>query len=112
MEAAAASPSADVQTLVGSPGWIVFGGPGPRDRVAIDLTPGPRGNVGQVIMIRYDEHYGARLFARSLTDLAMKKGKLRGDGRRREMHARASVIHAALRRIQAVTTPGTEPLST
>jgi hypothetical protein len=40
---------------------------------AIDLTPGPRGNIGQVIMIWHDEYYGAGLFARSLTDLVMGK---------------------------------------
>jgi cell wall assembly regulator SMI1 len=111
MEAAAPSPSAAVQTLVGSPGWIVFGGPGTRDRVAIDLTPGPRGNVGQVIMIRYDEYYGARLFARSLTDLVMRKGKLRGGGRRGEMPAVARVNRGALRSIEAVANPDLEVLS-
>lgn len=111
MEAAAPSPSAAVQTLVGSPGWIVFGSPGTRDRVAIDLTPGPRGNVGQVIMIRYDEYYGARLFARSLTDLVMRKGKLRGSGRRTEMPAVARVNRGALRSIEAVANPDLEVLS-
>src|SRR5262249_28799670 len=72
-EAARTSPGGATQALVGSPGWLVFGGNGGGDRVAIDLTPGPRGNTGQVIMIWRDEYYGAGLFARSLTDMVTGK---------------------------------------
>jgi cell wall assembly regulator SMI1 len=62
-------PGDAVQGLVGSPGWIVFGTNGGGDRVAIDLTPGPRGNIGQVIMIDHEQNIGAGLYARSLTAL-------------------------------------------
>jgi cell wall assembly regulator SMI1 len=86
-EAACTSPSGAVQALVGSPGWLVFGGNGAGDRVAIDLTPRPRGNIGQVIMIWHDENYGAGLFARSLTDMVLGKRKLRDGSRRDEMPA-------------------------
>lgn len=111
MEAATTSPSGAVQALVGSPGWLVFGGNGGGDRVAIDLTPGPRGNIGQVIMIWHDENYSAGLFARSLTDLVMRKGKLRGGGRLGEMPAVARVNRGALRSIEAAAGPDLEVLS-
>jgi hypothetical protein len=111
MEAASTSPSGAVQALVGSPGWLVFGGNGGGDRVAIDLTPGPRGNIGQVIMIWHDEHYGAGLFARSLTDLVLRKRKLRGGSRLGEMPAVARVNRGALRSIEAAAGPDLEVLS-
>ena len=110
-EAASTSPGDSVQALVGSPGWLVFGGNGGGDRVAIDLTPGPRGNIGQVIMIWHDENYGAGLFARSLTDLVMRKRKLRGGSRLGEMPAVARVNRGALRSIEAAAGPDLEVLS-
>lgn len=110
-EAACTSPSGAVQALVGSPGWLVFGGNGGGDRVAIDLTPGPRGNIGQLVMIWQDEYYGAGLFARSLTDLVMGKRKLRGGSRLGEMPAVARVNRSALRSIEAAAGPDLEVLS-
>ncbi|MFJ3723316.1 SMI1/KNR4 family protein [Streptomyces sp. NPDC090045] len=71
-------PDAAVQGLAGSPGWIVFGDNGGGDRLAVDLTPGPRGHTGQVILIDHEQVIGAALVADSLTDLAL--------GRRREEH--------------------------
>src|SRR5262249_18530528 len=79
--------------------------------VAIDLTPGPRGNIGQVIMIWHDEYYGGGLFARSLTDLVMGKRKLRGGSRLGEMPAVARVNRGALRSIEAAAGPDLEVLS-
>ena len=110
-EAAYTSPSGAVQALVGSPGWLVFGGDGAGNRVAIDLTPGPRGNTGQVIMIWHDEPYGAGLFTRSLTDLVMRKRKLRDGSRRGELPAVARVNRGALRSIEAAAGPDLEVLS-
>jgi len=110
-EAAYTSPSGAVQALVGSPGWLVFGGNGGGDRVAIDLTPGPRGNIGQVIMIWHDELYGAGLFARSLTDLVMRKKKLRGGSRLGELPEVARVNRGALRSIESAASPDLEVLS-
>ena len=110
-EAASTSPSATVQALVGSPGWLVFGDNGGGDRVAIDLTPGPRGNVGQIIMIWHEESYGADLFARSLTDLVMRRRKLRHGSRQGEMPAVARVNRGALRSIESAVSPDLEVLS-
>ncbi|MFI8370012.1 hypothetical protein [Streptomyces sp. NPDC085466] len=41
MGAVVTRPDAAVQGVVGSPGWIVFGGNGGGDQLAGDLTPGP-----------------------------------------------------------------------
>jgi cell wall assembly regulator SMI1 len=110
-EAACTSPSGAVQALVGSPGWLVFGANGGGDWVAIDLTPGPRGNTGQVIMIWHDEPYGAGLLARSLTDLAMGKRTLRDGSRRGGLPAVARVNRGTLRSIEAAAGPDLEVLS-
>jgi hypothetical protein len=61
-------PGAAVQQLVGSPGWIVFGDDHGDNRYAIDMTPGPGGNLGQVIALSVHQGIGACLMARSLTD--------------------------------------------
>ncbi|MFK0155610.1 SMI1/KNR4 family protein [Streptomyces sp. NPDC090493] len=70
-DAVVTPPDAAVQGLVGSPGWIVFGDNGGGDRIAVDLTPGPCGHTGQVIMIGHENHTGADLLADSLTDLVV-----------------------------------------
>ena len=110
-EAASTSPGATVQALVGSPGWLVFGDNGGGDQVAIDLTPGPRGNTGQVIMIWHEDRHGADLFARSLTDLVMRKRRLRHSSCRGEMPAVARVNRGALRSIESAVSPDLEVLS-
>ncbi|QDY80011.1 SMI1/KNR4 family protein [Streptomyces qinzhouensis] len=71
-------PDAAVQGLVGSPGWIVFADNG-GDQAAIDLTPGPRGHTGQIILISHEQSTGAHLVADSLTDLVL--GRTRSDHR-------------------------------
>ncbi|MFF2149461.1 SMI1/KNR4 family protein [Kitasatospora sp. NPDC058190] len=57
--------------LVGSPGWIVIGDTGGGDRVVVDLTPGPRGHLGQIIVLDHEQSAGAHLLAESLTDLVL-----------------------------------------
>ena len=109
-EVAYTSPSGAVQALVGSPGWLVFASDG-GGQVAIDLTPGPRGNTGQVITIWGDEHYGAGLFARSLTDLVMGKRKRRAGSGLGGMPEVARVNQGALRSIEAAAGPDLEVLS-
>ncbi|MER7770517.1 SMI1/KNR4 family protein [Kitasatospora sp. NPDC096140] len=69
-EAVATPPDAAVQDLVGSPGWIGFGSNG-GDTFAVDLTPGPRGHLGQVILIDHEQHIGAELYGESLTELVL-----------------------------------------
>lgn len=70
LEAVATPPGAAVQGLVGSPGWLAFGDNGGGDRLAVDLTPGPGGHLGQIIGISHEGCLGADLVAPSLTDLA------------------------------------------
>jgi cell wall assembly regulator SMI1 len=62
-------PGDAVQDLVGSPGWIIFGGNGGGDQFAVDLTPGPAGHTGQIIFISHEDSSGASLHADSLTDM-------------------------------------------
>ncbi|MFM9367758.1 SMI1/KNR4 family protein [Streptomyces sp. Da 82-17] len=71
MEAVVTTPEDAVQGLVGSPGWIVFADNGGGDRIAVDLTPGPRGHVGQIVMLSHEYDIGAELIADSLTDLIL-----------------------------------------
>jgi cell wall assembly regulator SMI1 len=73
MEAVITRPDALVQGVVGSPGWIAFAGNGYGDFYAIDLTPGPRGYRGQVILISHEENIGAAPIAASLTDLVVRE---------------------------------------
>ncbi|MFI6004467.1 SMI1/KNR4 family protein [Streptomyces sp. NPDC051366] len=67
-------PDAAVQGLAGSPGWIGFGTNG-GDEFAVDLTPGPGGYFGQVILIDHEQSLGAELVADSLTDFVL--GRMR-----------------------------------
>ncbi|MEU3778206.1 SMI1/KNR4 family protein [Streptomyces sp. NPDC032472] len=105
-------PGAAVQGLVGSPGWIAFGDNGGGDRLAVDLTPGPGGHVGQVIMLGHEESVGAELVADSLTDLVLNR--LNQDrptrrGERPDPVARVNI--ASLRSIEAAAHPGLEVLA-
>ncbi|MBW5481030.1 SMI1/KNR4 family protein [Streptomyces bambusae] len=80
MYAVTTPPDAAVQGLVGSPGWIVFGDNGGGDRLAVDLTPGPGGHTGQIIVIDHEHFIGAALLADSLTDLVVGgRGEWRSD---------------------------------
>ncbi|MFE3555007.1 SMI1/KNR4 family protein [Streptomyces sp. NPDC059193] len=74
-QTAVTRPDAAVQALAGSPGWIAFGDNGGGDRLAVDVTPGPSGHSGQIILIDHEKSFGAELVADSLTDLAL--GRLR-----------------------------------
>ncbi|MDQ1008805.1 cell wall assembly regulator SMI1 [Streptomyces sp. V4I23] len=80
-EAVVTSPDAAVQGLVGSPGWIVFGDNGGGDRMAVDLTPGPAGHTGQIIMIGHEQNVGAELIADSVTDLVLDRRRRDRGGR-------------------------------
>ncbi len=72
-DAVVTAPDAAVQGLVGSPGWIVFGDNGGGDRLALDLTPGPGGHTGQVIVIDHERTIGAGLRADSLTAMVTNR---------------------------------------
>ncbi|AQS71445.1 SMI1/KNR4 family protein [Streptomyces pactum] len=111
-EAVVTPPDAAVQGLVGSPGWIVFGDNGGGDRLAVDLTPAPRGHIGQIIMIGHEENIGAALVADSLTDLVTGRlGDPRGGAREDRPPAVAHVNVRSLPSIEAAAHPGLEVLS-
>ncbi|MGC4987060.1 SMI1/KNR4 family protein [Streptomyces sp. DT193] len=105
-------PDAVVQGLVGSPGWIVFGDNGGGDRLAVDLTPGPRGHTGQVIILSHEENVGAALVADSLTDLVLDRpGAEPGSRPVQQPPAVARVNTSSLRSIEEAVHPGLEVLS-
>ncbi|MEU9548057.1 SMI1/KNR4 family protein [Streptomyces werraensis] len=112
MEAVETGPEDPVQQLVGSPGWIVFGDDGGGDRIAVDLTPGPDGHVGQVIIIGHEENIGAGLVADSLTDMVVHR---HFGGRPVPRVERpplvAHVNHVSVTSIEAAAHPGLEVLS-
>ncbi|MFI0503015.1 SMI1/KNR4 family protein [Streptomyces albogriseolus] len=112
MDAVETGPEHAVQQLVGSPGWIVFGDNGGGDRIAVDLTPGPDGHVGQVIIIGHEENIGAGLVADSLTDMVVHR---HFGGRPVPRVERpplvAHVNHVSVPSVEAAAHPGLEVLS-
>ncbi|MGA5521310.1 SMI1/KNR4 family protein [Streptomyces pseudogriseolus] len=112
MDAVGTGPEHAVQQLVGSPGWIVFGDNGGGDRIAVDLTPGPDGHVGQVIIIGHEGNIGAGLVADSLTDMVVHR---HFDGRPVPKVERpplvAYVNRASLPSVEVAAHPGLEVLS-
>ncbi|MGW1801811.1 SMI1/KNR4 family protein [Streptomyces sp. NPDC001984] len=114
MEAEAVDTRSDtaVQGLVSSPGWIVFGH-WDGDRLAVDLTPGPGGHSGQVIVLTREESIGAGLIADSLTQLVLP-GRRRRNPRGRADDAPSAVAHVnsgSLRSVEAAAHPALEVLS-
>ena len=111
-EAAVTPPDAAVQGLVGSPGWIAFGDNGGGDRIAVDLTPGPRGHVGQIIMLGHEQNIGADLLADSLTDLVVHRRRNRHSGHRGDQPPVVARVNIkSLTSVQAAADPGLEVLS-
>lgn len=112
MDAVVTPSDAEVQGLVGSPGWIVFGSDN-GEPIAVDLTPGPRGHLGQIIFIGYDEHTGADLIADSLTDMVLNgpDEEPRRHRRDAEPPVVAHVNHHAIVSVEAAAHPGLEVLS-
>ncbi|MGW2051413.1 SMI1/KNR4 family protein [Streptomyces sp. NPDC001858] len=112
MAAVVTPPDAMVQGLVGSPGWIVFGDNGGGDRLAVDLTPGPRGHLGQIIMLSHEEKTGADLVADSLTDLVLGRlGAESGSPHGRQPPVVARVNVASLKSVDAAAHPDLEVLA-
>ncbi|MFF6888001.1 SMI1/KNR4 family protein [Streptomyces sp. NPDC012421] len=111
MEAVVTRPDAPVQGVVGSPGWIVFGGNGGGDQLAVDLTPGPRGHTGQIILIGHEESVGAELLADSLTDWILDRPTHERRHRGEEPPLVAHVNHASIKSVREAAHPGLEVLS-
>lgn len=114
MEAVVTPPGAAVQGLVGSPGWIVFGDNGGGDRLAVDLTPGPGGHAGQIIILSHETTIGACLVADSLTDLVLDRRGGAGRGGEGGADQPPAVAHVNIRSlpsIEAAAHPGLEVLS-
>lgn len=111
MKAVDTPPDAVVQGLVGSPGWIVFGENGGGDQLVVDLTPGPRGRTGQIIMLSHEESIGAELMADSLTDFVLNRpsGDRRAPRTEPPLVARVNIAH--LKSVQDAAHPALEVLS-
>ncbi|MFD9030988.1 SMI1/KNR4 family protein [Streptomyces sp. NPDC059567] len=109
--AVSSGPDSAVQALAGSPGWIGFGSNG-GDEFAVDLTPGPAGHFGQVILVDHEQSLGAELVADSLTDFVL--GRMREESRDRRgdnLPAVARVGTECLGTIQAAAHPALEVLT-
>lgn len=110
-EAVDTRPDDSVQGVVGSPGWIVFGENGGGDRLAVDLTPGPCGHTGQIVLIGHEESAGAELLADSLTDWVLDRKARTRRGRGEEPPLVAHVNHVSIRSVREAAHPGLEVLS-
>lgn len=111
-EVAVTSPEGAVQGVVGSPGWLVFAGNGGGDGIAVDLTPGPRGHVGQIIMISHEQSVGAELIADSLTDMVLDRSPAEDRSpRRTRVPAVAWVNVRSKPDMEAAVHPGLEVLN-
>ncbi|MFJ9344739.1 SMI1/KNR4 family protein [Streptomyces sp. NPDC101733] len=111
MEAVVTRSDAAVQGVVGSPGWIVFGENGGGDQLAVDLTPGPCGHTGQIILISHEESVGATLLADSLTDWVLDQEPDERRHRSEEPPLVAHVNHASIKSVREAAHPGLEVLS-
>ncbi|MFE6975880.1 SMI1/KNR4 family protein [Streptomyces sp. NPDC057682] len=110
-EAVDTRPDDSVQGVVGSPGWIVFGENGGGDRLAVDLTPGPCGHTGQIVLIGHEESVGAELLADSLTDWVLDREAHPRRDRGEEPPLVAHVNHVSIRSVREAAHPGLEVLS-
>ncbi|MEU5790654.1 SMI1/KNR4 family protein [Micromonospora purpureochromogenes] len=98
--------------MVGSPGWIAFGDNGGGDRIAVDLTPGPRRYVGQVIMLDHEQNIGASLLADSLTDLVVHRRRNWHSGYRGDQPPVVARVNIrSLTSVQAAAHPRLEVLA-
>ncbi|MFH8881487.1 SMI1/KNR4 family protein [Streptomyces californicus] len=111
MKAVGTRPDAAVQGVVGSPGWIVFADNGGGDRLAVDLTPGPRGHTGQIILIGHEERVGAGLLADSLTDWVLGRERRGPRYRCDEPPLVAYVNRARIQSVREAAHPDLEVLS-
>ncbi|WP_329402696.1 SMI1/KNR4 family protein [Streptomyces virginiae] len=82
------------------------------DEFAVDLTPGPAGYFGQVILVDHDQSLGADLVADSLTEFVLGRMREEVRGRRGDkLPAAARVSTGCLGTIHAAAHPALEVLS-
>ncbi|WP_075693245.1 SMI1/KNR4 family protein, partial [Streptomyces acidiscabies] len=111
MEAVATRADDAVQRLAGSPGWITIGDNGGGDGIVVDLTPGPRGHLGQVILLSHEEDMGGVLLAGSLTELIVDGEREEEYRERDELPEIARINRYAGTSVEAVAGPALEVLS-
>ncbi|MEU0563373.1 SMI1/KNR4 family protein [Dactylosporangium sp. NPDC006015] len=66
-------PHGRVQALGASPAWFVVGDDWGGNLYVVDLAPGPRGTVGQVLFVDHEISSGAQWVAPSLTELLVQR---------------------------------------
>ncbi|GGN18802.1 hypothetical protein FHR83_004030 [Actinoplanes campanulatus] len=69
IEVVVPDPAERVQPLAASPAWVAVGDDFGGNLLVVDLEPGPRGHVGQVLYVDHEIPAGARWLAPSLTEL-------------------------------------------
>jgi cell wall assembly regulator SMI1 len=69
IEVVAPDPHERVQPLAASPAWFAVGDDFGGNQLVVDLQPGPRGQVGQILYVDHEIPAGARWLAPSLTEL-------------------------------------------
>ena len=65
-------PAGRVQAAIGSPLWFPVGTDGAGNVYAVDLAPGPNGNLGQVVFLDHELRAGAVYRAESLAALLVR----------------------------------------
>jgi len=72
-EVVAGDPHERVQPLAASPAWFAVGDDFGGNLLVVDLQPGPRGHVGQILYVDHETPAGARWLAPSLTELLTRR---------------------------------------
>ncbi|MET8150290.1 SMI1/KNR4 family protein [Actinoplanes sp. NPDC049668] len=73
IEVVAPDPHGRVQALAASRAWFAIGDDFGGNLFVVDLAPGPRGHVGQILFVDHETPAGARWIASSLTDLLTRR---------------------------------------
>ncbi|KJS56376.1 bifunctional protein [Streptomyces rubellomurinus subsp. indigoferus] len=111
-QACVTAPDAAVQDLVWSPGWIVIGDTGGGDLVAVDLTPGPGGHLGQLIVLGHEDSVGGEPFAASLAEAVLGPEQDWYSGRRTDKSPVVARVHGhQSMSVEAVAHPDLEVLT-
>lgn len=69
----APTPDDIVQPVYATKNWIVFATDGGGNDYALDLAPGPRGHIGQVVQFDHEREQPPEIVAHSLTDFLAER---------------------------------------